>query len=416
MIAVSPDALGRIACIDNELRVVGDFLPVVGGMVRRDDDAIVFAERFGREGDAFHLQVMAPHAVGTRDEGVVVIDVGTHFFELFDQLERGAFAHIINVGLVGEAEHQDSASADGLTLIVEGPAHALHHVLGHLVVDFAGKFDEARGHAHLACFPSEVEGVDRDAVAAEAGAGVEGLEAEGFGGGGLNHFPDVDAHGGEDHFHFVDEGDVDGAVDVFQQLGSLRDFRRGNGNHFLHSVAVEGDRDFTAGGIDAADELRDGAGVVVFAAGVFALGGEGEEEVGAEPELGFFEGGEHDFARGSRVGAGFENDDLAGAEGAGDVVGGLFNEAHVRLEVGAERGGDADDDGVGFAEAAHVGGGIEATGLHHVGDHRGSEVLEVVFAGKEGLDLAGIDVEPDHGESGGMEGAEERESRRSRGQ
>ena len=54
---------------------------------------------------------------------------------------------------------------------------------GHGFVDLAGQLDEACGTVELARSPAEVEGVDRDAVAADAGAGVEGLEAEGLGGG-----------------------------------------------------------------------------------------------------------------------------------------------------------------------------------------------------------------------------------------
>ena len=70
-------------------------------------------------------------------------------------------------------------------------------------------------------FPGEIEGVDGDAVAAEAWAGVEGLEAEGFGFGGVDDFVDVDFHAHAELFQLVDEGDVDATVDVFEELGHL---------------------------------------------------------------------------------------------------------------------------------------------------------------------------------------------------
>ena len=74
----------------------------------------------------------------------------------------------------------------------------------------------------LAGLPREVVGVDRDAVAAEAGAGLERREAEGLRGGRVDDFPDVDVHPVAQLRQLVDERDVHGAVDVFEQvLGQL---------------------------------------------------------------------------------------------------------------------------------------------------------------------------------------------------
>ena len=74
----------------------------------------------------------------------------------------------------------------------------------------------------IRALPCEVEGVDGDAVPAQAGTGVIRYEAEGFGGGGIDDLVDVYAHFVGDDFHFVNQADVDGAVDVFQQLGQFR--------------------------------------------------------------------------------------------------------------------------------------------------------------------------------------------------
>ena len=54
-----------------------------------------------------------------------------------------------------------------------------------------------------------------------AGAGVEGLEPEGLGPGGRDDVPEVDAEVVAEARHLVDEGDVDVAVGVLQQLRRL---------------------------------------------------------------------------------------------------------------------------------------------------------------------------------------------------
>src|SRR5207249_3005939 len=126
--------------------------------------------------------------------------------------------------------------------------------------------------------------IDGDAVPAEAGAGVEGLEAEGFGFGGFDDFPDVDAHVGEDDFEFVDQGDVDAAVDVFEEFGGFGDFGGGDAMDLRDDARVEGHGEIGGEVIDAADEFGDGGGGGVLAAWVFALGGVSEEEVAAAGE------------------------------------------------------------------------------------------------------------------------------------
>src|SRR2546430_7987480 len=52
-------------------------------------------------------------------------------------------------------------------------------------------FDEVGGLVHLANPPRQVGGVDRDAVAAPARSGVEGLEPERLGGRGVDDLPHV---------------------------------------------------------------------------------------------------------------------------------------------------------------------------------------------------------------------------------
>ena len=63
---------------------------------------------------------------------------------------------------------------------------------------------------------------------AEAGARLEGLEAERFRRGRLDHLPDVDPHPVAELGELVHERDVDRAVDVLEQLRQLGRLGRGD--------------------------------------------------------------------------------------------------------------------------------------------------------------------------------------------
>ena len=87
--------------------MIRDHLPVIGRVMRRDEDAVVAFQRRRRQLDAVHLQVVVPHLVRLRHVRIVVIDVCAEFLELFDQLEAGAFAHIIDIRLIRQAQHEN---------------------------------------------------------------------------------------------------------------------------------------------------------------------------------------------------------------------------------------------------------------------------------------------------------------------
>ena len=109
------------------------------------------------------------------------------------------------------------------------------------MVDLAGQLDEAGVDAVFARFPGEIEGVDRDAVTAQAGAGFVGHEPKGLGSGGVDHLVNVDAHLIGHDLHLVDQADVDAAVDVFEQLGHLGGAGAADGHHGLDGVPVQRD-------------------------------------------------------------------------------------------------------------------------------------------------------------------------------
>ena len=109
---------------------------------------------------------------------------------------------------------------------------SLDDVFGHVVVYFAGEFYEARVVVIFTCLVCEVEGVERDAVAADAGARVEGGEAEGLGRGGGDDLPYVYSHFVVDDGHLVSEGTVDDTEGVFEYLCRLGLFGGGDGKYF----------------------------------------------------------------------------------------------------------------------------------------------------------------------------------------
>ena len=82
----------------------------------------------------------------------------------------------------------------------------------------AGQLDELGVLPILARLPREVERVNRDAMPAETGAGVEGHVAEGLGLRGVDDLPHVNAHRGVNLLQLVHQRDVHATEDVFQKL------------------------------------------------------------------------------------------------------------------------------------------------------------------------------------------------------
>src|SRR4051794_27782312 len=90
----------------------------------------------------------------------------------------------------------------------------------------------------LPCLPTQIEGIDGNAVPAESGAWIERLETEGLRRGGANYLPDVDTHLQAKQFELIHQGDVDAAVNVLQQLGHFRNRRRRNRHNATEDCAV----------------------------------------------------------------------------------------------------------------------------------------------------------------------------------
>ncbi|MEY3457966.1 MAG: hypothetical protein RL215_1123 [Planctomycetota bacterium] len=344
--------------------------------------------------------------------GVTVGEYSAAVEEEFEEFEGGAFAGVIDIFFVGHTEDADAAVADRFSGIIQKIGDSADDISGHEGVDFAGEFNEAGAHAIASCEPAEVEGVDGYAVSAEPWSGVEGLEAEGFGFGGINNFPDIDTHAVEEHFEFVDESDVYGAVGVFEDFAGFCDFGVVDADDFDDGVAVEAAGEVTGVLVGATDDFGDACGGVVGVTWVFAFGAEGGEVVlSAEQAAGvLIEDGDEDIAGGGGVGGAFEDDELSGAEDFGDGVSGGFDELEIGIAGLIEGSGDTDEQGISFVESGHIAGGIEDTAGDPVGDGLVGDMPDVAESLAEELDFCVVDVESEALEAGVGEGADERES------
>ena len=197
--------------------------------------------------------------------------------------------------------------------------------------------------------PRQVERVDRDAVAAEARAGIERHEAERLGRGGVDHLPDVDVQPVAHQRQLVDEADVDGAERVLEQLDHLGDARRADRHDGLDRRAVERAGELDAVRRQAADDLRHVVGLERRVARIDALGREREEEVLAGLEAGRFEHRLHDLVGRAGIGRRLEADELPGVQVLGDRFDRRDDVGHVRVLRLAQRRRHADVDRVELA-------------------------------------------------------------------
>ena len=362
-----------------------------------DDDGVLAAEGFLIPWHGFHPLPFRMLAGGAyfRDMGVVVRDFGTKGLEVVEQFEGWRLAHVIDIRFVSETKQKHPAAFDGFAQVIEGDHGAVHHVFRHGAVDLAGEFDETGVDAEFASLPSKVKRVDRDAVAAKTWTGIERGEAEGLGGGGADDFPDVDAHGIGNDLHFIGEADVDGAVDVFEQLGEFGDLGGGDGDHRIESRLIEGGALFQAGGCVAADDLGNVGGAELRVAGILTLRGiDDEDGISGNPPAGF-DAWDDFLRRGARVGGAFEGEDAAGFQVWDDGIQSVPDVGEVGFEVSVEGGGDAEDDGIGFRDAREVGGGVKRAAGESGGDVGRRDVFDVTLTAEEMCLFALVYIETD---------------------
>src|SRR5262249_5075242 len=117
-----------------------------------------------------------------RNERIVVVHARSTGFDEFDELERGAFSHIVNVLLISEAENENTRASESFALAtVDRLRQFGNDHMGHSGIDFTSKFDKAGRDVVFPRFPRKIEGVNRNAVAPEAWSRIERHEAKRFG-------------------------------------------------------------------------------------------------------------------------------------------------------------------------------------------------------------------------------------------
>ncbi len=217
-------------------------------------------------------------------------------------------------------------------------------VVGHVFVDVVGQLDEAERLAQVLLHPPrEIARVDRQAVAADAGAGRELHVPERLGGGGVDRPPHVDVEVAGEHRQLVDQGDVDVAERVLQQLDQLG---LGAGTDRHRGVDERGEERVDDGervGRVAADHLGGVDQAVGGVARVDPLGGVAEEEVArlvgrCGPEtrpLG--EDRAEERGGGAGIGGALEDHAGAGSEVLADGGAGLLDVAEVGFAVAQRR-------------------------------------------------------------------------------
>src|SRR5665213_697327 len=252
------DPLGGVARVYHQLRPLDDRLVVVAGVVGDNDDGVVLGQRVQVvERGVGHIQVVVAAVAYGGEEGIVVSDDGSSLAQQLNDGQRGRFAQVVDVALVGHAKDQDLRVFDRLAVFVESGGQVLQDEVGHAQVDLASQLDEACAEVELTGLPREIKRVYGDAMTAQTGAGIEGLEAEWLGFGRVNHLVDVDAHSHAQLLQLVDQGNVYAAVDVFKQLCHLRRRRAADLNHATKDRAVKCRCQLCGRRSAAADDLGD---------------------------------------------------------------------------------------------------------------------------------------------------------------
>ena len=250
----------------------------------------------------------------------------------------------------------------------------------------------------------EIERIHADAMAADE-TRLE-VEEVPLGGAGGEHVVGGEPEPLEDHRHFVDEGDVDVALRVLDDLGRLR------------RLDVAGDEDASARDrpvdpLEAPCHLRrlcrhhlgDPVHGVLPVTRVDALRRVAEEEVGAALQPGrALEDRPEESLGHARIDRALEDDDGPGSEAGANGPAGVGDGAEIGPVGPIDRRRDGDDVHVASGDRTRIGADRERAGAEVRTDDLARPVGSVV----ELVHALGVPVEPDHGEVPG-EGDRERQ-------
>lgn len=368
-----------------------DVLAVAADVARVDEDAI--AEDAGVVLDLgvadhhdHHLQAVQEllHGVDLAGDLVAldprVVDLDGAGAEVLghglEHLQGRRLAHVVDVLLVGEAVDADLGGV-GDSALRHDLVGAVHDVLGHGGVGLKSKADEVR---RLGVVADQEPRVDRDAVAADARAGVEDVHARVLVG-DADDLGDVHAADAADLGELVGEGDVDRAEGVLDDLGHLGGADVGDGDLALAEAGVNLGHGLAHLGVVGADGAVVVQKLVDHVARDDALGGVDEPDVLA---AGLGKQRAHEAVDGVGRHGGLDDEHGALGRDLEDGLAGRHDVARVDLLVELVVGrGDRDD--VGVADLV-VGGELDA-GLQGVGEQLVQALLlEGGHAGVEGGD------------------------------
>jgi hypothetical protein len=153
--------------------------------------------------------------------------------------------------------------------------------------------------------------------------------------------------------------------------------------------------------------------VEALAAGIDALGREGEEEVLPDlPALALRlgEARQHDLDGRAGIGRALEDDELARLQPLLDLQRRVHDVGDVGVAALVERRRDADDHRVRLLQRVEVGGREELLALELLRELRARDVVDVALALRERVDALRVDVEADDLEPFLGEGEAERQS------
>ena len=256
--------------------------------------------------------------------GIVDVNFAGERLQFLDEIGDLGVARIGAVFLECEAHDEEAHGADGE--LARG--HGLDDVVGderrHAVVDAAAGEDDFRMESDRLRFVCQIVGIDADAVAADEARPIA-VEIP-LGAGCLQYLARLDAEFFEKLRQLVDEGDIEVALDVLDDLGGLRDpdgtrlVRARRDDRAVDAIDEIGGLGRRAGGdfpdarqaafvIARVDALRAVAGVEI------ALVGEAREAL---------EDGHADFLGGAGIDRRFVDGDIAFREDRADSFAGLL--------------------------------------------------------------------------------------------
>ena len=94
---------------------------------------------------------MFTHRRQLRHEGVAGVDGRSPAVDQLDQAECRTLAHIVDILLVGDPQHQNARAVEAALMdLVQRLSQPRHHIARHGGVNLAGKHDKAGGETEFA--------------------------------------------------------------------------------------------------------------------------------------------------------------------------------------------------------------------------------------------------------------------------